>query len=352
MFHFILDSSVYNDLFPMICVYNMTLNIIYIKFKYVWLSKKVIISHSGVYMKSFILFLFLPLQFILSQIQLDTTEYFPLQSGDHWEYAMFEYPTTYYLFANVTGDTLMPNGKSYKILKENFPGDTYNYYSYYRNEGKLVYRYIGIPDSVHCPEGEQVEYNFAARDSVIWPICDYIFEAGYKSCVNTYIQHEYMTQTDIETKTFYYVAIDNVDTIWSPLSTEIINVSKNIGIESMMGESEHFGLFAAVLNGKTYGNPVGVKDNIAAPPTFSLSQNYPNPFNPSTTINYSLPKAGNVRLTVYNSIGSKVATIVDEYKTAGNYSVKFNGSNLASGIYLYRLESGGYTAAKKFIMMK
>jgi hypothetical protein len=85
---------------------------------------------------------------------------------------------------------------------------------------------------------------------------------------------------------------------------------------------------------------------------FSLGQNYPNPFNPATTINYSLPKAGNVKLTVYNTVGSKVATIVNEYKPAGSYSVKFNGTNLASGIYLYRLESGNYSAAKKFILMK
>ncbi|MDR3611878.1 MAG: T9SS type A sorting domain-containing protein [Ignavibacteriaceae bacterium] len=88
------------------------------------------------------------------------------------------------------------------------------------------------------------------------------------------------------------------------------------------------------------------------PDKYLLSQNYPNPWNPSTTINYSLAKEGNVKLTVYNAIGSKVATIVNEYKPAGAYSVKFNGSNLASGIYLYRLESGNYSEAKKFILMK
>jgi hypothetical protein len=85
---------------------------------------------------------------------------------------------------------------------------------------------------------------------------------------------------------------------------------------------------------------------------FSLDQNYPNPFNPSTTINYSVAKEGNVKLTVYNAIGSKVATLVDQYKPAGNYSVQFNGSNLASGIYLYRLESGTFSDTKKFILLK
>jgi hypothetical protein len=95
-----------------------------------------------------------------------------------------------------------------------------------------------------------------------------------------------------------------------------------------------------------------VKQSTILPDQYRLSPNYPNPFNPSTTINYSLAKAGDVKLTVYNALGSKVATIVNEYKPAGNYSVKFNGNNLASGIYLYRLESGNYNAVKKLILMK
>src|SRR5664280_1537131 len=100
-------------------------------------------------------------------------------------------------------------------------------------------------------------------------------------------------------------------------------------------------------------NATGVdQTTFVAPKEFSLNQNYPNPFNPVTTIKYSIAKEGNVKLTVYNAIGSKVTTIVNEYKPAGNYSVQFNGSNLASGIYFYRLESGSYSASKKFILMK
>ncbi len=90
----------------------------------------------------------------------------------------------------------------------------------------------------------------------------------------------------------------------------------------------------------------------SSPLDYVLNQNYPNPFNPVTTINYSLAKEGNVKLTVYNTIGSKVATIVNEYKSAGNYSVQFNGSNFASGIYLYRMESGSFSTAKKLILLK
>jgi hypothetical protein len=97
---------------------------------------------------------------------------------------------------------------------------------------------------------------------------------------------------------------------------------------------------------------ISVKDETNPPTKYSLTQNYPNPFNPTTTINYSLSKSGNVKITVYNAIGSKVTTIVNEYKPAGNYSVQFNGSNLASGIYLYRLESGNFSDTKKLILLK
>ena len=99
-------------------------------------------------------------------------------------------------------------------------------------------------------------------------------------------------------------------------------------------------------------NPTGIRNEQQSDYSFRLNQNYPNPFNPTTTINYSLAKEGNVKLTVYESIGSKVATIVNENKPAGNYTVQFNGRNLASGIYLYRLESGNYNATKKFILLK
>jgi hypothetical protein len=85
---------------------------------------------------------------------------------------------------------------------------------------------------------------------------------------------------------------------------------------------------------------------------FILSQNYPNPFNPSTTINYSVPKAGFVTIKVYDVLGRAVATIVNANKPAGNYSVEFNASKLVSGIYFYRMESGSYTQTKKLLLLK
>jgi hypothetical protein len=246
----------------------------------------------------------------------------------------------------------MSNNKSYKILKDSISGDTYIHYYFYRNDGNLVYRYNGNFDSTKCQDGEYVEYNFAANDSGIWPICYNNFGASNKSCIHTFLEMNDMVQNSVEHKTFVYVTIAPNDTIWSPMPTEIDEITKNIGITTIGGEGAAWYLFAAILNVKTYGRSVGVNDKKYIPQTYSLSQNFPNPFNPSTTINYSLPHSGNVKLTVYNSIGSKVATIVNEYKPAGNYSVQFNASNLASGIYLYRLESGSFTSAKKLTLLK
>ena len=88
------------------------------------------------------------------------------------------------------------------------------------------------------------------------------------------------------------------------------------------------------------------------PASFSLSQNYPNPFNPSTGINYSIPKSGLVTIKVYNVLGKEIATLVNEYRSAGNYSVQFNGSKLSSGIYFYRMKSGNFVQTKKLMLMK
>jgi hypothetical protein len=95
-----------------------------------------------------------------------------------------------------------------------------------------------------------------------------------------------------------------------------------------------------------------VQSTPAAPLNFELSQNYPNPFNPTTAINFSLPKSGNVTLRVYDLLGREVATLVSGYLPAGAHNTKFDASKLASGMYVYRIQSGTYTASKKMLLMK
>lgn len=85
---------------------------------------------------------------------------------------------------------------------------------------------------------------------------------------------------------------------------------------------------------------------------FYLSQNYPNPFNPTTTIDFSLPQSGFVELTVYNLLGEKFTTLINGYKTEGNHSIKFNGGNLSSGVYLYKIKTDKLSIVKKMLLVK
>ena len=86
---------------------------------------------------------------------------------------------------------------------------------------------------------------------------------------------------------------------------------------------------------------------------FSLEQNYPNPFNPTTSINFSLPYEGHTKLTIFDVLGREVSVLVDEMMTIGSHTISFNaGSQLASGVYLYRLQSGGLTSTQKMLLMK
>ncbi|MEW6194461.1 MAG: T9SS type A sorting domain-containing protein [Bacteroidota bacterium] len=88
------------------------------------------------------------------------------------------------------------------------------------------------------------------------------------------------------------------------------------------------------------------------PTEYSLSQNYPNPFNPSTTINYSVPKASQVTIKLYDILGNEVSVIENGYKNAGYYTINFDGSRLASGVYIYRMISDNYSLSKKLILLK
>jgi hypothetical protein len=95
----------------------------------------------------------------------------------------------------------------------------------------------------------------------------------------------------------------------------------------------------------------GVENN-NIPVNFNLSQNYPNPFNPITKINYQMAKPGLVNLTVYDILGNKVMTLVNQKQEAGNYYVDFDGSELASGTYIYKISTGDFSSTKKMLLIK
>jgi hypothetical protein len=99
-------------------------------------------------------------------------------------------------------------------------------------------------------------------------------------------------------------------------------------------------------------------DNIKIPSSYSITQNYPNPFNPSTIISFSVPVESRVKITVYNILGSEVVKLTDGIQSIGNHRITFNGNNLSSGVYIYRIEAASldgrqtFSSAKKMNLIK
>jgi len=99
--------------------------------------------------------------------------------------------------------------------------------------------------------------------------------------------------------------------------------------------------------------PTGIVNELSlSPSSFVLHQNYPNPFNPSTIISFSIPSRSFVSLRIFDLIGRRVATLINEYQNAGTHFATFNATNLSSGIYFYRLQAGSFSETKKLVLQK
>ncbi len=114
------------------------------------------------------------------------------------------------------------------------------------------------------------------------------------------------------------------------------------------------GILDAIMQGAGIRSTTNISDetNLDIPNEFRLEQNYPNPFNPSTRIDYQLPVSSFVVLKVFDVLGRELESLINKYQNAGNYSVQFNGSNLSSGVYFYRLDAGTYHNIKKLLLLK
>ena len=126
-----------------------------------------------------------------------------------------------------------------------------------------------------------------------------------------------------------------------------LNYSYSVSAADALGEAKDS--LQSAIKGLIITN---VENTRNVPKIFALYQNYPNPFNPSTQIKYSIPEYGYTSLKVYNLLGEEVATLFEGYQQAGNYSVSFNATGLASGIYLYRFMSNSFVKTKKLILLK
>ena len=265
--------------------------------------------------------------------------YFPLATGDLWQFRYRVATCTdcylYYFTLGVEGDTLMPNGRAYKIQVERRPGTTTVAYLRIDILGANVYQYYGgtpdefLIDSLRARPGQRFGtfplYRFcwsAASDTVAGlPYSTISFGSGIGSPVYTYA---------------YGIGLAGV---YEP--------------EGANGFPYSSDFVYARVNGREYGTLASaVGDRLKLTSRFELSQNYPNPFNPATTIRYALPQRSHVTLTVFNALGQQVATLVNESQDPGFHDVPFNGGGLASGVYIYRLQAGEYVQSRTLVLLK
>lgn len=270
--------------------------------------------------------------------QIDTTDWFPLAVGNKWQYSYGIIDVKQFTL-EVTGDTIMPNGKTYAIYNDLFLRN---------HENKFVYRYNFVDTTEH------IYYDFYSEDGTVFnnsmgiklthPPSSWVYRFNLTSDF-----HEY----NLPSKEYEIVIIDSSisppDTSWGIVDIPSTYVTKGIGITP---STAYESLDGFVINGVQYGIITDVLSRNSTVENYELNQNFPNPFNPTTVINFSIPESGFVKLTVYSGIGQKVTTLVSETKVAGRYSMSFNVGNLSSGIYFYRIKVNDFTQTKKMVLLQ
>lgn len=186
---------------------------------------------------------------------------------------------------------------------------------------------------------------FKSTDSgITWHILPQCPEAIYTMCCEGdstilaagYDDYDLMCSTDL-------------GLTWNP---DTIGLGTN-AIRSILQYAPGKYLVGTYFDGVYYSETlVGNETEITDPSGFSLSQNYPNPFNSTTNMNYEMARGNFISIKVYDVLGKEIETLVNEYKPAGLYTITFNGNNLSSSIYLYRIQAGSYSEVRKMILLK
>ena len=276
-------------------------------------------SDKGEHMRTALLHLVLVISVVIANSRSQPV-YYPLHQGNVWQFGDAQHQV------RATGDTIMPDGHRYAMLLDTW----YNVIDYQRQQGDSVIR------------SGSLLYDFSRSPG------DTIIHVGNYVCVLTYVGVAQVLGRQLRQWTF--------GISWGPFTGEIDVVTDSLGVTLIQNNEPPWQkvLTGARIDGIIYGAVSSVKTDreSSAPGTFVLIQNYPNPFNPSTTITYDLPKRSEVQLTVYDMIGREVALLAEGDQEPGRYEHTFDGSNLASGVYLVRLKAPGVFRTNRMILLK
>lgn len=305
------------------------------------------------------------LAFQTSIISQTDSSYYPMQTGNFWEYWGMQYGAQLKMYVTIKGDTLMNNGKRYfaffiKEVESILPGS----YEYLRPEnGSLVYKYV-YDDS--CTEHEDIIYNFSVKDSSYWPMCGRGFG---NSLAQKYHYGIYSTSSGyylgfnspIESKLFTNVVITNEngleEIVWNPIKgIGSVFVAKGIGVVQSFAELSPLWLLkGAIINGKKYGTiTTGIEDNNSVkttPVEFSVN-GFPNPFNSSCKISVNIPEDGHFNLCVYDILGRNIRSLHYGEIRKGSYTFNFTAADLPGGIYIITAKTGSRSVSNKVLLLK
>ncbi|MGD8306576.1 MAG: T9SS type A sorting domain-containing protein [Ignavibacteria bacterium] len=293
--------------------------------------------------QSIIVSLFLFSIFIFKSNYVIAQDYYPLGIGDRWNYytvysSFGTPPDTSYLSVQVIGDSILQNNQTYFVLsRSDLIGG-----SLVRADTNFIYYY----NTFHNSEDTIINLSVLLNDP-------YFPESEYAWSVEL-ISIDTMDIFGFSSRTLQY-RLDG-------LILRYVNLSDKFGLYHLYSPGEppwpgsspwSTELYYTVIGGEEYGNPVSVEDeNPVKLSDFSLSQNYPNPFNPETKIKFYIPETGFVTLKVYDLLGNEVSILVNDEKTSGNYVVRFDASDLPSGIYFYVIQIWDFVECKKMVLLK
>ncbi len=296
----------------------------------------------------------------------DALNYYPLQTGNYWEYKEYYWIPFFQKDSSafsleVTGDTILSNNKSYKILlykKIPYSGQSGFIYERIDSTSGAVYRFT--TDTGYVDNEYMIDSLFAQPG-------DYF--AGSREGESSFGQGIFSTLCFDEYEDTYLGLTTSVKEYddQSVIPSTYYNLAKGLGFvhsSSFEFESRIIAMIYAIIDGIEYGEKItGVENNYDnnVPAQFKLYQNYPNPFNPVTKIKFSIPqtdspllggaRGGLTTLKVYDILGNEAAILVNEQKEPGIYEVIFDASNLSSGVYYYRIIRGSYSETKKMILL-
>ena len=264
----------------------------------------------------------------------------PLEIGNRWEFRNFyqdsggHYQEKEPSKVIVKMDSIMPNGKSYFLLE----GSGAYISGWVRTDSSWFF-YYDKSDSTEYP---YINFNMQRGDTLRNEKIIGFITLDKKDTIDLFDQR--MIRLTFQQQLSY----DNI------MAVSFSNKYGLLGESSYyFGERDYSQLSGCIIGDSTYGTILSVDQSVPkSVKGYALYQNYPNPFNPVTSINYTIPNSDFVSIEVYDVLGNKIETLVNEYKTAGNYQAEFNGSNISSGVYFCRMQDGDFVKTRKMILLR